>query len=247
MGGWSRPQRFCDICGWWRLAGHHRRALDSARLVPCASSFSEEVVEGTHDIMAEGTGLEPYSPCQGLVRGQGGLQDVQACVDLPVHFPVAHQADEILAYPISAPGAIRWAGLAGPLRVDLDDGHAREGGLVLNLAMDFASRPRVQAAVHPVRASACSVERQVLEDDCRSTCCRRPHEPLRHSMQPLPNSVPLSAPFSTEENLLDPSVLGLFLCESPSSSEMGFLDAPHAIEGHAEETRRIARRLDPVE
>src|SRR5438132_13426882 len=51
--------------------------LHSARLLPCASSFSEEVVEGNHHIMAEGTGLEPYSPCQGLVRGQGGLQDVQ--------------------------------------------------------------------------------------------------------------------------------------------------------------------------
>src|SRR5207245_9624921 len=61
--------------------------LHSAWLLPCASSFSEEVVEGNHHVMAEGTGLEPYSPCQGLVRGQGGLQDVHACVDLPVHLP----------------------------------------------------------------------------------------------------------------------------------------------------------------
>src|SRR2546422_7143872 len=68
--------------------------LHSARLLPCASPFSEEVVEGTHHVIAEGTGLEPYSPCQGLVRGQGGLEDVQACVDLTIHFPVAHQADE---------------------------------------------------------------------------------------------------------------------------------------------------------
>src|SRR6059036_4333759 len=103
--------------------------LHSARLLPCAPSFSEEVVEGTHHIMAEGTGLEPYSPCQGLVRGQGGFEDVHACVDLPVDLPVAHQADEILAHPISAPGTTHWAGLTGPLRVDLDDGHAFEDAL----------------------------------------------------------------------------------------------------------------------
>src|SRR2546426_71079 len=55
--------------------------------------------------MAEGTGLEPYSPCQGLVRGQGGGEDVQACVNLAIHPPVAHLPDKILAHPISAPGA----------------------------------------------------------------------------------------------------------------------------------------------
>src|SRR2546422_1463275 len=79
--------------------------LHSARLLPCASSFSEEVVEGTHHVMAEGTGLEPYSPCQSLIRGQGGLEDVQACVDLTIHLPVANEAHEILAHPISAPSA----------------------------------------------------------------------------------------------------------------------------------------------
>src|SRR5256885_16978595 len=115
--------------------------LHSARLLPCASSFSEEVVEGTHHIMAEGTGLEPYSPCQGLVRGQGGLEDVQSCVDLAVHFPVAHQADKHLAHPISAPRATHWAGLRRPLRVDLDDRLTGEGGLVLDLTVDFAARP----------------------------------------------------------------------------------------------------------
>src|SRR2546422_8730394 len=126
-----------------------RTRLDSARLLPCASSFSEEVVEGTHHVMAEGTGLEPYSPCQGLVRGQGGFQDVQACVDLPVHLPVAHLADEILAHPISAPSATHWAGLTGPCRVDFDDGHAFEGGLVLDLTVDLATRPGGETAVHP--------------------------------------------------------------------------------------------------
>src|SRR2546425_10645445 len=119
-----------------------RTRLDSARLLPCASSFSEEVVEGTPHIMAEGTGLEPYSPCQGLVRGQGGLEDVHACVDLAIHLPVAHQADEHLAHPISAPSATPWAGLRRPCWIDLDDGHAGKGGLVFDLPMNFASRPR---------------------------------------------------------------------------------------------------------
>src|SRR2546428_4778425 len=113
--------------------------LHSARLLPCASSFSEEVVEGNHHIMAEGTGLEPYSPCQDLVRGQGGLEDVQACVDLPVHLPVAHLADEHLAHPISAPSATHGAGLTGPCRVDFDDGHAGKGGLVFDLTVNLAA------------------------------------------------------------------------------------------------------------
>src|SRR5439155_27344449 len=149
-GDTSRPEsppanvgRFCKL--WVGT----QALLHSARLLPCAHSSSEQVAEGTHDIMAEGTGLEPYSPCQGLVRGQGGLQDVHACVDLPVHLPVAHQADEHLAHPISAPSATHWAGLAGPCRVDLDYGHAFEGGLVLDLTVDFAARPGGKAAVHP--------------------------------------------------------------------------------------------------
>src|SRR2546425_778276 len=98
--------------------------------------------------MAEGTGLEPYSPCQGFVRGQGGFQDVHACVDLPVHLPAAHLADEHLAHPISAPSATHWAGLTGPCGIDLDHGHTFEGGLVLDLTMDFAARPRGEPSVH---------------------------------------------------------------------------------------------------
>src|SRR2546429_9211308 len=99
--------------------------------------------------MAEGTGLEPYSPCQGLVRGQGGLEDVQACVDLAIHLPVAHQADEHLAHPISASSATHGAGLAGPCGVHLDDGHTGEGGLVLDLTVDFATGPGREPSVHP--------------------------------------------------------------------------------------------------
>src|SRR6267378_6184195 len=138
--------------------------LHSARLLPCASSFSEEVVEGTHDIMAEGTGLEPYSPCQGLVRGQSGFEDVHACVDLTIHLPVTCEADEILAHPISAPGATHGAGLTRPCRIHLDDGHARESGLVLDLTMDFATGPGREPAVHSSRVTTGSVELQVFKD-----------------------------------------------------------------------------------
>src|SRR5256885_2147618 len=141
--------------------------LHSARLLPCAPSFSEEVVEGTHHIMAEGTGLEPYSPCQGLVRGQGGLEDVQACVDLTIHLPVAHQADEHLAHPISAPGATHWAGLAGPCWLHFDNRDAREGGLVLDLTVDFATGPGREPSIHPARTSASTMKGQILDDDRR--------------------------------------------------------------------------------
>src|SRR3989442_13651148 len=139
--------------------------LHSARLLPCASSFSEEVVEGNHHIMAEGTGLEPYSPCQGLVRGQGGLEDVHACVDLPIHLPVAHQADEHLAHPISAPSATRWAGLTSPCRVDFDDRHAGEGGLVFDLTVNFTARPGCTPTIHPSGISSRPAKGKLLEDN----------------------------------------------------------------------------------
>src|SRR5436309_14778453 len=119
--------------------------------------------------MAEGTGLEPYSPCQGLVRGQGGLQDVQACVDLAVHLPIAHQAHEHLAHPISAPGATHWAGLTRPCGIDLDQWRAREGGLVFDLTVDFTARPRGEPTIHPAGAAARSLESEVFEDDRGAT------------------------------------------------------------------------------
>jgi hypothetical protein len=61
-------------------SGDYRTAFGthSTPLGPCARRQRRQVVEGTHHIMAEGTGLEPYSPCQGLIRGQGGFQDVHA-------------------------------------------------------------------------------------------------------------------------------------------------------------------------
>src|SRR3990172_12746866 len=117
-----------------------RQGLHSARLLPCAFPRGK-VVEGTHHVTAEGTGPEPYGPRQGLVRGQGRLQDVQARVVLAVHLPVAREAHEVLAHPVSAPRATRWAGLGRPCGMDLDDGDARRQGLVLNLAVEFALGP----------------------------------------------------------------------------------------------------------
>src|SRR2546426_11531319 len=66
-------------------------------------------------------------------------------------------------------------------------------------------------------------------------------------MQPLPNSVSLSAPFPIEENSLDPSGLGLSLCEPPASSEVDLLDATRTVERYAKQLRRIARRMNPIE
>src|SRR3970040_2068459 len=90
----------------------------------------EKVAVGNHHVTAEGTGPEPYGPRQGLVRGQGTLQDVQARVVLAVHLPVAHEAHEVLAHPVSAPRATRWAGLGGPCWIDFDHGHACRERLV---------------------------------------------------------------------------------------------------------------------
>ncbi len=197
--------------------------------------------------MAEGTGLEPYSPCQGLVRGQGGLQDVHPCVDLPVHLPVAHLADEHRAHPISAPGATHWAGLTGPCRVDFDHGNPFEGGLVLDLTVDLGTRPRRQPAIHSSGTATSAVKREVLKDNRGTTRLRETHEPFRDSMEPLPDSVPLSAAFAIEEDPLDASVSRLLPREPPPSSEVRLLDTPHTVERHTKEPRRIARCLDPVE
>ena len=183
--------------------------------------------------MAEGTGLEPYSPCQGLVRGQGGLQDVHACVDLAIHFPVAREAHELLAHPISAPSATHWAGLTRPRGVDLDDRHTGEGGLVLDLAVDFRARPRGQAAVHASGTSARAVECEVLEDDRRLTGLGELHESLRDEMQPLTDAIPLPASFSAQQASHDPTVPRLLRREPPPSPEVGLLDLPDATERHA--------------
>src|SRR5438128_11196137 len=183
--------------------------LHSARLLPCASSFSEEVVEGNHHVMAEGTGLEPYSPCQGLVRGQGGLEDVHACVDLPVHLPVAHQADEHLAHPISAPSATHWAGLAGPGWVDLDDGHAREGGLVFDQAMNLPARPRRKATVHPTRSAVQACQFEVLENDCGLRSQGELNKTFADEMESLFDPAAFSCALPREKSSLNSSVLSL--------------------------------------
>src|SRR5437879_3699807 len=204
--------------------------LHSARLLPCAPSFSEEVVEGTHHIMAEGTGLEPYSPCQSLVGGQGGLQDVHACVDLAIHFPVAHQAHEHLAHPISAPSATHGAGLAGPGWIDFDDRHTREGGFVLDLTMDHRTRPGGKAAVHPTGAAACAVEGEVLEDNRGPSAFSELHESFRDSVQSLVDPMPLPLAFPIQQTTHDPSVPSLFPRKPPSSPEVGLLDCSDAVE-----------------
>src|SRR2546428_11619666 len=142
--------------------GTRRAKLHSARLLPCARSSSEQVVEGNHHIIAKGTGLEPYSPCQGLVRGQGGFEDVHARVDLAIHLPVAHQAHELLAHPISAPGATHWAGLRRPCWIDFDDGNARENGFVFDPAVDLAPWPAGEATIHPPGAAPCAVELEIF-------------------------------------------------------------------------------------
>src|SRR3989442_7468814 len=191
--------------------------------------------------MAEGTGLEPYSPCQGLVRGQGGFQDVHACVDLTIHLPVAHQADEHLAHPISAPGATHWAGLASPRGIDLDEGHARQGGLVLNLAMDFATGPRGEATVHSTGVAARLKLGEGLKDDSHPTFLGERYESFRNGMEPLTYSVMLPPSLPAEQALSDPPVIGLFRRKSPTAGEVNALDLPHSIEGYRDEIHPLPR------
>src|SRR3989442_2218936 len=221
--------------------------LTSSRHLQSAPSISEEVVEGDHHIMAEGTGLEPYCSCQSLVRGQGGLEDVQACVDLPVHFPVAHLADEHLAHPISAPSATHWAGLTGPRGIDLDHGHAREGGLVFDLAMHLASRPRVQPAVHPSGATTCTVQSEVLEDDGGPPCVRRYDQSLAYEMKALLDSVTLPPSFALEEPSLEPSIIDFLPCLAASPPEVRGLNLSHAPERDGQSVNRLPLREDAVQ
>src|SRR3989441_10059667 len=182
--------------------------LDSARLLPCASSFSEEVVEGTHHIIAEGTGLEPYSPCQGLVRGQGGLQDVQCRVVLSIHFPVTYEAHEILAHPISAPSATHGAGLTGPCRIDLDDGHAPKGGLVFDLAMNLPVGPRRKATVDPTRFAVQAGQFEVLENDCGLRSQGELNKTFADEMESLFDPAPFSCTLPRKKSSLNSSILG---------------------------------------
>src|SRR5437899_2686192 len=185
--------------------------------------------------MAEGTRLEPYSPCQGLVRGQGGLEDVQACVDLAVHLPVAHQAHELLAHPISAPGATHWAGLRRPCGIDFDDWHAREGGLVLDLTVNFTAGPGGEATVHPTGPTSRTVEGEVLQDDGGLMIACEPHESLRESVEPLANAIPFPPSFSTQKPTHDPPVAGLPPGEPPPATKVGLLNSPDDAERDAEE------------
>src|SRR2546426_3714196 len=180
--------------------------------------------------MAEGTGLEPYSPCQSLVRGQGGFQDVHACVDLPVHFPVAHLADEHLAHPISAPGATCWAGLAGPRGVDFDDRHARERGLVFNQVMDQSARPGRKTPVHLPQSASRAVKGEILENNRGVVRLCELNETLRRVVEPLADTIPLPPSLSAEEPSGNPPVAGLPLGELPSSPKVCCLNVADTIQ-----------------
>src|SRR2546425_1281839 len=210
--------------------------LDSARLLPCARRQRRQVVEGTHHVIAEGTGLEPYSPCQGLVRGQGGFQDVQACVDLTIHFPVAHQAYEHLAHPISAPSATHWAGLGRPCWIDLDYGHAGEGGLVLDLAMNLAPGPRVPTTICSTAVSSESRDSEVLQNDCGLVFLRDLDEPPRDEMEPLAHSIPFTTAFESQNPASNSPVVGFLARESPTTSKVCCLDQTNATERRRDES-----------
>jgi len=202
------------------ILGRSRQGLRSARLIPCARQQRRQVAEGNHHIIAEGTGLEPYSPCQGLVRDQGGFQDVQACVVLPIHLPVAHLADEVLAHPISAPGATHWAGLRRPLGVDLDHGNPGGERLVFDLAKQFASGPRGEAASDLSVATAARRHLEILENDRGTPCLCGGHEPLADEMEPLANAVAFPEPFPSQQAPHHPVVVGLLSREPSATPEV---------------------------
>jgi len=84
------------------------------------------------------------------------------------------------------------------LGVDLDDRHAGKGGLVLDLTVDFATRPGGEPAVHPTGSTSRAVEREVLENNRRLALPSELHESLRGEMQPLANTISLSASFLAE-------------------------------------------------
>src|SRR5207245_6193104 len=170
--------------------------------------------------MAEGTGLEPYSPCQSLVRGQGGLEDVHACVDLSIHLPVAREAHELLAHPISAPGATRWAGLTRPRGIDFDDRHTRENGFVFNLAVNLAARPRGESTVHSPGPPAGTVERQVLQDDDGPRLGRESHDALGDPMEPLTDAMPFPSALALEKPSGDRPIERLLPGEPPSAARV---------------------------
>src|SRR5207245_9380595 len=182
-----------------------------------------------------------------LGRGQGGFRDVHACLDLPLHLPVAHQTHAHLAHPSSAPGATHWAGLAGPRGVHLDDWHTFEGGFVLDLTTDHRTRPGGEAAVHPTGNASRTVEGEVHQDNRGPRLGPEPHEARGELMEPLADAVPFPPTRAVEEPSSDPPIEGLLAGESPSASKVDLLDATHTVERHAEEPRRMARRMNPIE
>ena len=214
-------------------------SLYSAPILACARYHRRQVVEANHLILAECIGLEPYSPCQvrAVGRGQGGVQDVQSGVELAVESPAALPALEHLAHPISARFARHTsrAGLAGVLRIDLDEGDARGEGLVLDLAVEFALRPRREAAVRPAGPPATLRHLEVLKDESRLPFSCGLDETFRDEMEPLLDAVVFPAALAGEEVSPDPAVVGLLFGESTPSAEVYRLDFANLWEGDGDE------------
>src|SRR5207247_6235028 len=146
-----------------------------------------------------------------------------------------------------APGATHWAGLAGPLRVDFDDRHAREGGLVLDLTVDLGTGQRGEASVHPPRTAAGATEGEVLEDNRRPLAVPYRDEGLAHPVEPLQHAVLLPPPFPGEQTSQHPAITGLLLSQELPSTEVSCLHLANAAEGHAQETTRFAVRFYAVQ
>src|SRR2546427_2646091 len=177
--------------------------------------------------MAEGTGLEPYSPCQGLTRGQGGLQDVQACVDLAIQFPTAW-AHEHFAHPPSAPSATHWAGLTRPGRIDLDYRDALKGSLVFDLTVNLPTGPGRKAAIHSTGMPPEAAQVDVLEDDDSLVLPCQLDKALRNPVESLNYTTAFPEALASQETAPDPSVARLLSTKPSPTSKMCFLNPPDA-------------------
>ena len=116
---------------------------------------------------------------------------------------------------------------------------AREGGLVLDLTVDFATGPRGEAPPHSTRVATRLKQREGFKDNGRSTFFREQHESFRNGMEPLIYSVMLPLSLPAEQAFGDPPVIDFLRCETPTAYEMSGLDLPHAVEGCRDEIRAV--------
>ena len=79
-----------------------------------------------------------------------------------------------------------------------------------------------------LRIAARTMEGEVLEDDGGPTSLGRPHEHLRHAMEPLADAIPLPPPLPIEEDSLDASIVGLLPRKPPTSAKVDHLDLTYA-------------------